>query len=196
MLSVGLFVGPAIMSLLGTTGHLPFLASAGLLLLACLPILLARRMLRPAGEESRIMGLAAAFMRKPSAMITGAFDGFIFQTLLIFLPVYALRLGASGERAIEYLMVYMLGGIPLQLLIGYLLDRMGAEAVLILCCSIIAPALPAFAWLIDQRGAAWLVLVCMGAASAAVYTAGLAAIGNAFSAEEMASGTAPSIFPG
>src|SRR5262249_3077173 len=124
------------------------------------------------------------------AMITGFFDGFIFQTLLIFLPIYALRLGASEERAIQYLTVCMLGGVPLQLMIGYLLDRIGSEAVLVLAFALIATALPPFAWLIDQPGAAWPILILIGAASAAVYTAGIAAISASFNAEEMPSGTA------
>lgn len=72
-------------------------------------------------------------------MITGLFDGFIFQTLLVFRPIYALRLGTSEERAIQYLTVCMLAGIPLQFLIGYLLDRVGAHAVLVLSCAVIAP---------------------------------------------------------
>jgi MFS family permease len=189
VLSVGLFVGPSIMAIAGTAGHPPFLAAAGLLLLACLPVLLARHMLPPVEDAARIMGFIDALLRKPSAMITGLFDGFIFQTLLIFLPIYALRLGASEELAIQYLTVCMLGGIPLQLLIGYLLDRFGAEAVLVLTCATIALALPAFPWLVEEP-AAWPTLILMGAGSAAIYTAGLAAISGSFSAEEMPSGTA------
>jgi MFS family permease len=144
----------------------------------------------PPTEGARIMGFIEALRHKPSAMVTGLFDGFIFQTLLIFLPIYALRLGASEERAIQYLTVCMLGGIPLQLLIGYLLDRIGPEAVLILTCATIVPALTAFPRLVDEPVAAWLVLILIGAASAAVYTAGIAAISSAFNAEEMPSGTA------
>lgn len=189
VLSAGLFVGPSIMSVAGTAGHPPFFAASGLLLLACLPVLLAREMLPPV-EGARIMGFIDALLRKPSAMITGLFDGFIFQTLLVFLPIYALRLGASEDRAIQYLTVCMLGGIPLQLAIGYLLDRIGAEAVLILSCVVVVPAFAAFAWLIDEPAAAWPTLVLIGAASAAVYTAGIAAISGSFSAEEMPSGTA------
>jgi MFS family permease len=189
VLSVGLFVGPSIMSFAGIEGHPPFLVAAALLFLACLPILLARHMLPPVEDAARIMGFLKALLRKPSAMITGVFDGFIFQTLLIFLPVYALRLGASEEHAIQYLTIYMLGGIPLQLLIGYLLDRIGAEAVLVLTCAMIALALPAFAWLVDEL-AAWPILILMGAGSAAIYTAALAAVSSSYNAEEMPSGTA------
>src|SRR5262245_37710190 len=178
------------MAMTGTRGHLPFLVAAGVLLLACLPILFARHMLPPAEGPSRIMGFFDALWRKPSAMITGLFDGFIFQTLLVLLPVYALKLGADEDRAIQYLTVCMLGGIPLQFMIGYILDRIGAEAVLVLCCAVIAPALLAFIWFSDQPSAAWPILILLGAASAAVYTAGVTAIGGSFNAEEMPSGTA------
>jgi MFS family permease len=190
VLSIGLVIGPSIMTFAGTTGHPPFLAAAALLLLACLPIVLARRMLPPVQEGARIVGFIGALLRKPSAMITGLFDGFIFQTLLVFLPIYALRLGAGEERAIQYLTVCMLGGIPLQLLIGYLLDRFGPQVVLVMTCAVIVPALAAFPWFVDEPVAAWPVLILIGAASAAVYTAGIAAISSSFKAEEMPSGTA------
>jgi MFS family permease len=190
VLSVGLFVGPAIMAIVGTMGHAPFLVTAGLLLLACLPILLAHNMLPPTAEDSRIMGMVNAFLRKPSAMITGLFDGFIFQTMLVLLPIYAIGLGASEDQAIRFMMIYMLGGIPLQLVIGYVLDRIGAEAVLTLCCALIALGLPAFAWFIAEPVASWPILIVVGAASGAVYTAGVAAISGSFSAGEMPSGTA------
>src|SRR5262249_26158652 len=60
----------------------------------------------------------------------------------------------------------------------------------VVACAAIAPALPVFVWLIEQPAAAWPALILIGAASAAVYTAGIAAIGSSFNAEEMPSGTA------
>src|SRR5262245_5383135 len=65
VLSVGLFAGPSIMSLAGTKGHTPFLVAAGVLLLACLPILLARHVLPPVEASSRIMGFFDAVSRQP-----------------------------------------------------------------------------------------------------------------------------------
>jgi MFS family permease len=147
-------------------------------------------MLPPSEDGTRIMRFVDALLRKPSAMITGLLDGFIFQTILVLLPIYALRLGASEDRAIQYLMVCMLGGIPLQLVIGYLLDRVGAEAVLILACITLAPTLPILAWVVDEPAAAWPLLVVIGASSAAVYTSGIAAVSGSFNATEMPSGTA------
>ena len=190
VISVGLCIGPSIMSLAGTTGHKPFLAAAGIYAVSCLPVLLARSMQPPAEVSTRIMGFFEAMMRKPSAMLTGLIDGFVFQTLLVFLPIYALRLGADEGRAIEYLTVYMLGGIPLQFLIGYLLDRLGVEAVLVLTSICIVLGLPALAGFVGEPLAAWPILIVLGAASAAIYTAGVTAVSTSFTADEMQSGTA------
>lgn len=190
VLAAGLFIGPSIMSLAGTDSHPPFLAASALLLLACLPILVARSMLPPSDDGAHIMRFVDALLRKPSAMLTALIDGFIFQTILVLLPIYVLRLGATEDRAIQYLTVCMLGAIPLQLAIGYLLDRIGAEAVLILSCAALVPALVALGWLVDEPATAWPVLIVIGASAAAVYTAGIAAISASFSAEEMPSGTA------
>ncbi|HVY97994.1 MAG TPA: MFS transporter [Dongiaceae bacterium] len=101
-------------------------------------------------KTDRALSEPARLRELTLAMSTGFFDGLIFQTLLVFLPIYALRLGAGEDRAIQYLTVCMLGGIPLQLLIGSLLDRIGSEAVLVLACGIIAALLPCLAWMIEQ----------------------------------------------
>ena len=85
---------------------------------------------------------------------------------------------------------HLIGGMLAVGGLGYLLDRIGAETVLVLSCAVIAPALLAFTLFSDQPAAAWPILILLGAASAAVYTAAVAAIGGSFNAEEMPSGTA------
>jgi MFS family permease len=190
MICVGLCIGPSIMSLAGITGHKPFLAAAGIYALSCLPVLLARSMKPSAQGRAMVIGFLEAMMRKPTAMLSGLVDGFVFQTLLVFLPIYVLRLGADEGRAIEYLTVFMFGGIPLQFLVGYLLDRFGSEAVLVLTSICIVLGLPALARFISEPLAAWPILIVLGACSAAIYTAGVTAVSGAFTNEEMQSGTA------
>ena len=78
----------------------------------------------------------------------------------------------------------------LQFIVGYLLDRLTPATVLILCCSLLVVTLALVAEVRDTPLLVLIMLALMGGGSAALYTAGLAGINDAFSAAEMPSGTA------
>lgn len=189
VLSVGLSMGPLIMSILGTQGAGPFFFTAALLVVSCLPLFFASGSSASENVESRPMTLVAAILRKPSAMLASVVDGFVFQTLMVFLPLYFIRLGTSETMAINLLTAFFVGGIVLQLMVGYLLDRFSPAIVLIGCCMLLFVGLVVMADIRDTPIMIWIVLLVMGGAGAAIYTSGLAGINDAFSAEEMPSGT-------
>ena len=189
VLSIGLSMGPLIMSILGTQGAGPFFFTAALLAVSCLPLFFASGSSFSENAESHPMTLVAAIRRKPSAMLAGVVDGFVFQTLMVFLPLYFIRLGTSEKMAINLLTAFFVGGIVLQLIVGYLLDRFAPAIVLFGCCMLLVLGLVFMADLRDTPILIWIVLLVMGGAAAAIYTSGLAGINDAFSAEEMPSGT-------
>jgi MFS family permease len=190
VLSVGLSVGPLIMSVLGTQGARPFYVTATFLAVSCLPLFFASGPSASESLASRPLSLAAAFLRKPSAMLAGVVDGFVFQTLMVFLPLYFIRLGTSETVAINMLTAFFAGGIILQFIVGYMLDRLSPAIVLIGCCILLIMGLAVMADIRNTIFMIWIVLLVLGGAGAAIYTSGLASINDAFSVEEMPSGTA------
>lgn len=190
VLSAGLAVGPLIMTFIGTQGFPPFLVTAGSLTASCLPLLFATSAVPAGAGEGRALPLIEAFRRKPSAMLAGLADGFVFQTLMAFLPLYFLRLGTSEATALNFLTAFFVGSLVLQFIVGYMLDRLTPATVLIACCSSLVVGLALMAEVRDVRVMAWIVLMLMGGSAAALYTAGLAGINDAFSARDMPSGTA------
>lgn len=190
VLSAAIALGPFLLSMMGTQGHLPFLATAALLVVSCLPLLFATSTVGTETSRARALPLLDALARKPSAMLTGLIDGFVFQTLLVFIPLYFLRLGSPETTALNFLTIFCLGAVILQLVVGYMLDRSTPAMVLIVCCSLLIAGLALMSEVRDTPALAWLLLLLMGGAAAAIYTAGLAAINDAFSAEDMPSGTA------
>ena len=190
VLSGAIAVGPYLLSQIGTQGRAPFLATAALLVISCLPLFLADRAVAEEASKAPALSLLQAFRRKPSAMLTGLIDGFVFQTLLVFIPLYFMRLGSPESSALFFLTLFCIGGVILQFLIGYMLDRMRPAVVLIICCSILIVGLGLISSVRDVPLLAWPVVLVAGGAAAAIYTTGLAGINDAFKPEEMPSGTA------
>jgi len=190
VLSAGLSAGPLIMTSIGIQGSIPFLATAGLLLLSCLPLPFAANAVPSDAVQSRPLTLVAAFVRKPSAMLAGLADGFVFQSLMAFLPLYFLHLGATESTALSFLTLFFAGSLILQFVAGYMLDRLTPATVLIFCCGLLITSLTLMGAAIDVHVIVAALLLVMGGASGALYTAGLAGINDSFSAQEMPSGAA------
>lgn len=190
ILSVGLTAGPFLINLLGTRSLAPFYATAGVLLASCLPLFFAAGAATTEATTSSPLSLAQAALRNPQAMLAGVIDGFIFQTFMIFLALFFLRLGTPEATAVNFLAIFFLGGILLQFAIGFLLDASSPRAVLLGCCGLIVAGLAVMAEIRESPLLIWPTLLVLGGASAAVYTAGLAGIADSFSVEEMPSGTA------
>jgi MFS family permease len=190
MLALGLAIGPLLLTVVGTTGLLPFACFSILLLLSCVPLAFLK-MAKHEGEAGRkTIGLYESFLRCPSAMLAGAADGFMFQAFMALLPIYFLRTGAEQNTALGMLNAFALGAMAMQMLIGVLLDRFSPDKVVICSCLLLCLGLLLMSF--DGLGswALWIIVALMGGPGAAVYTAGLAGVNDAFSAEDMPSGTA------
>lgn len=190
VLSIGLAIGPLIMTAVGTAGTEPFLIAAALVCMSFVPLLFLPRRGALARAEKRTLPMAAAVLRRPSAMIAGAVDGLVFQVLMALLPIYFLHLGTSESVAIGMLNAFFVGGVVLQVVVGYLLDRFTPDKVLVLASIMTIACLG----IITIRGidpaVLWVIMFVMGGPAAAIYTAGLASVNDAFSSEDMPSGTA------
>lgn len=190
VLGIGLSLGPLLLTLVGTGGLLPFACVAALLLLSCLPLAFLRK-LRPDEQGSgKTLGLVTSFLRCPSAMLAGAADGFVFQAFMALLPIYFLRSGIEQNAALGMLNAFAIGTVIVQLAVGFLLDRFSPNKVVIIASLLFCFGLLLIS--VEAMGpvARWLIVALMGGPAAVLYTAGLAGVNDAFTAEEMASGTA------
>jgi len=190
VLSVGMAIGPMVMAYSGTSGPFPFLITAGLLAASFLPLVFLPIQDSTSKDAKHSLKFIDAVRRKPSAMLAGAMDGFIFQGIMTLLPIYFLRLGSSETVSISMLNAFFVGGVVMQIGVGYLIDRFAPAKVLVASCAIIILALA----VISIRGMGadilWAVMFLIGGPSAAIFTAGLASVNDEFATEEMSSGTA------
>ena len=191
--SAGFAIGPIIIQWLGTTSWMPFIAGAAMILLAMIPLLIARRLVPPVAEApaSAMFGF---LLRSPSASVAGLCYGAIEFCLAGFLAVYAVRLGTAEAEATLFLAAWGLGNLMLQPFIGWLSDNIDRRVVLLICgVAVVAGA--AVLYFIPPSGWPALLLVFVwGGFIAGIYTVGLAHLGSSFKGSDLAAANAAFAF--
>ncbi len=131
-LSAGFGIGPLVLSLTGIEGWLPFIANAGITAAAALPLLGVGSASRSFGQERGARPLAM-FARAPIILALVAMFGLYESALMTLLPIWGVRIGLSEQLAAATLSAIYAGSIVLQVLIGWLSDRISRIAALRLC---------------------------------------------------------------
>jgi MFS family permease len=102
------------------------------------------------------------------------------QAAFSFLPIYGLASGVPAETSVLWLSAFVIGNIVLQWPIGWLADHVDRRAVLA-GCALASAALTAMLPAMDAHSPAILVVLLLwGGVSFAIYSAGLALLGQRF----------------
>jgi MFS family permease len=194
VLSLGFAGGPLLFSILGSDGVLPFAVGAGAVLLAAIPIYIARYE-SPVLEEKPELH----FMRYVFLVPTATAAVFIFGAVeaggLALFPIYAVRVSFTEAQAALLLTVMGIGNVIFQIPVGLLSDRMkdkrpllAAMAFMGLIGALMLPVL-AHSWILMAT-----VLLFWGGCVAGLYTVGLSHLGSRLTGSDLAAANAAFVF--
>jgi MFS family permease len=182
----GIAGGPILLAVVGPEGPVPFLAGAGLLLLAGIPVIAARRHIPRLAGEKMPGGLLAVAPRAPLAIATGLLSGFGEGAVFALLPVFGLGIGLAPAAAAGLTSAFAAGGILLQPVVGWLADRvdraillLAATAVSITCMALVPVAA-------GDPSTLWPLVFLWGGTVAGYYTLGLVQLGQRFTGGDLA----------
>ncbi|MEP9353268.1 MFS transporter [Xanthobacter sp. KR7-65] len=178
-LSVGLALGPIILSLVGTEGVAPYLVGAAIALTAAV-FVASPRVAAPHFDEPTV-GNPVRFLRlAPLALGATMLNAAIETAGLSFLALYAIGLGWGEEHATRLMSVMMIGAIVLQLPIGWLGDTMDRRRLVILLAA--ASAVGAAVWplALASTFATYALLFVWGGAFVGIYTIMITLVGSRF----------------
>ncbi|TCT02872.1 MFS transporter [Aquabacter spiritensis] len=188
-LSIGAAIGPAMLSLLGTQGWLPYLAGCAVLSAGLVPILLSRGM-APKLIESGAHGVLSFIRRSPTATLAALVFGAIETAVMSFLPLYGLRLGLPAGQASLLLTIAVMGNVAFQIPLGLVSDRVDRRLLLLFCALVgtigafILPFVPVQS--LSFHIAIFIVTGIVGS----LYTVGLAHLGARFHGADLAAANA------
>ncbi|AXS40870.1 MFS transporter [Breoghania sp. L-A4] len=188
-LSVGFMVGPLIITVLGSDGATPFIAGAIIMLLAALPVLMARKA-APRMEEEPSAPFTRFLVAAPMATLAAFVFGAVESGSLSLMAVYGMRIGYDAADAVLLVSAISAGNIALQFPLGLLSDRLDRRHMLVACA--VAGALGAALIPFAAHNLALLLAIIFvsGGFMAGLYTIGLIHLGARFSGTDLASANA------
>ena len=194
VLSVGFAIGPLIFSSIGSDGLLPFMVGAGVLLLAAIPVFIARREC-PLIEDKPEMHFMRYLLLVPTATAAVFVFGAVEAGGLSLFPIYATRSGFTEPQAALLLTLMGLGNMIFQIPLGLISDRISDKRILLFAMALIgligAFTLP---MLSDNWKLLGLVLLFWGGCIAGLYTVGLSHLGSRLTGADLAAANAAFIF--
>jgi len=188
--SGGIALGPQLLRLTGTDGWPPFVLAALILAAGAVPLFLARR-LAPSLDGQEAVGAAHVgqlWRLAPVALLASFVGGFAEVGAFSLFPLWAVNVGLGSGGAVAMLSVFSIGGLLMQLPIGWLADRFDRERLLVVCGAVAFAGPALLPVVIDRPFLMWPLLFLAGCAVMGFYTLGLTVLGQRFPPEQLAAG--------
>lgn len=179
MVAVGYAAGPLVIEMVGTRGPAPFLIMAAAFAVAGLALVTVRGR-APRLEQPPAGSAMRTFFRAPTVVAAAILAGLLDNSVFTLLPVWAVRSGLPQAQAVADVSVFVIGGIVMQLPLGWLADRVGQRAVII-ASAVLCVAAPLGLMVSGAGWVAWTLIFLWGTSAWAVYTVALAMLGARFS---------------
>ncbi|TDH39132.1 MFS transporter [Pseudohoeflea suaedae] len=194
VLSLGFAAGPLIFSILGSDGIAPFLVGAVIILMAAVPVVIARHENPPIAEPAKHPFLRYVFL-VPTATAAVFVFGAVESGGLSLFPLYAKSTGFGESQGAILLSMIGLGNVIFQIPMGMLADRSSDRRRLLSIVAVIgligSLALP---WMIENWLYASIILLLWGGCVAGLYTIGLAHLGDTLHGSDLAAANAAFVF--
>ncbi|MFK0383175.1 MULTISPECIES: MFS transporter [Rhizobium/Agrobacterium group] len=193
-LAVGFAVGPLLFSAVGSEGILPFLVGAAIILLAAIPIYMARGE-SPELDERPNHHFARYIWLVPMASAAAFVFGSVQAGGLSLFPIYATREGFNESQAALLLTVMGIGNMVFQIPIGLMSDRMKDRRTLLGLMALagvggtLALPLMVDSWLLVAG-----LLLFWGGLVSGMYTVGLTHLGSRLTGADLVAANAAFIF--
>ncbi|MFT8418497.1 MAG: MFS transporter [Acetobacter sp.] len=179
LLSVGIAMGPALLSMTGRQGNLPFFGTAAILFLGA-ALTLTPWMVAPPPVPPTRHRLRRYLLLAPIAITATLLIAMLDGAATSFFALYAIQSGWSERAATLLLSIMLLGATVMQVPIGWVGDRTNRRAVLIVLALLACGG--ALLWPMAMRHPAFAypLLFVWDGAFASLYSVAMAAAGNRY----------------
>ena len=179
LLSVGIAIGPALLSMTDRRGNLPFFGTAAILLLTAM-LTLAPWMVAPPPVAPTQHRLRRYLWLAPIAITATLLIAMLDGAATSFLALYAIQSGWSERAATLLLSVMLLGATVMQVPIGWVGDRTNRRYLLIVLALLACGGALLWPMALRQPGFAYPLLFVWDGAFASLYSVAMAAAGNRY----------------
>lgn len=183
--AAGFAMGPLVLLVTGTEGLPPFVTTAGLIMLASIPLFWLRNQADSDANKEHA-SLLRIFRLVPYIMLLNLTYAAAIEAFIAFFPLFGIHLGLGEARSLSLLTTFALGGVFLQLPLGWLADHVRRHTLLLSCIllTLIGFALmPAF---ISRPVLGPVFAFTLGGIEGMIYALGVILLGQYFRGAELA----------
>ena len=185
--ALGFAVGPLILIVTGTEGFHPFLFTAAIVISAGLPLYWSRDAADTgAGVEERPASLRRIFRLVPHIMLLNLIYAAAVEAFIAFFPLYGIHVGLGEARSLSLLTVFALGGVVLQLPLGWLADHMHRYYLLLSCLLMTIAGFLILPQVVSYTFGGPAFVFVLGGVEGMIYALGLILLGQTFRGGDLA----------
>jgi MFS family permease len=183
--AAGFALGPLVLIMTGTEGLLPFVVTAILVVVAGLPLLWLRNESAADGHDSH-PSLMRIFRLVPDIMLLNLTYAAAVEAFLAFFPLFGIHIGLTEARSLSLLATFALGGVVLQLPLGWLADRMHRHQLLLICVVTTMIGFLVLPQVVSMRVSGPAFIFVLGGVEGMIYALGVILLGQRFRGVDLA----------
>ena len=183
--AAGFAIGPLVLLLTGTDGMLPFLVTAGFVVAASLPLFWLRNETAADADEDHA-SLGRIFRLVPHIMLLNLVYAAAVEAFIAFFPLFGIHIGLGEARSLSLLTTFALGGVVLQLPLGWLADHMHRHRLLLLCIVMTMTGFLILPKALSQSLGGPVFVFALGGVEGMIYALGVILLGQKFRGAELA----------
>jgi len=187
--ALGWAMGPVILLVAGTEGYLPYALTAGMSVLACIPMLLSKGKVPDLSQGPRSK-IWLYLVLAPLPLIANLSVAGSHEAFAAFFAIYAEALGKTEKVAFTLMTLGAIAGMISQYPLGWLADRMNRVLLtfILIASSIFCPLL--LPYCLEMTIPGLMVIFFWGVASTGIYTMGTILLGERFRGAQLAGASA------
>jgi len=186
--AAGFAIGPLVLIMTGTGGFLPFGVTAAIIAIAGLPLIMLDNA-APHDDREHAVSLRRIFRLVPHVMLSNLTYAAATEGFLAFFPLFGINIGLSEARSLSLLTTFALGGVVLQLPLGWLADIVRRESLLLACVLLTILGKLCLPTLVPMDVAGPAFMFGLGGAEGMIYALGVMLLGQQFRGAELAAAT-------
>ena len=184
--AAGFALGPLVLVATGSSGLLPFLVTAALVTVASLPLFWLPGHSSDDAETSR-PSLRRIFRLVPHIMILNLTYAAAMEAFIAFFPLFGIHIGIGEVRSLSLLTVFAMGGVVLQMPLGWLADHVHRQRMLLTCILLTVAGFIILPRLVALSISGPLFMFALGGVEGMIYAMGMILLGQRFRGVELAS---------
>ena len=183
--AAGFALGPIVLILTGTQGLLPFVVTAAFIVVAMLPLFWLPN--EPAAHASDDHPrLRQVFRLVPHIMLLNLTYAAAVEAFIAFFPLFGIHIGLGEVRSLSLLTTFALGGVVLQLPLGWLADHMRRQRLLLICLITTMLGFLVLPHVVSLSVGGPIFVFALGGAEGMIYALGVILLGQRFRGAELA----------